>query len=354
MIDQDRSEALQQAVREACENGRSLRIVGGGSKDFYGNACAADNLSTLGHSGILSYEPTELVLRARSGTPLIEIERLLEENGQRLAFEPPHFGPDATIGGAVASGLAGPGRVYGGAVKDSVLGVGLINGNAERLNFGGQVMKNVAGYDISRLMAGSLGTLALITDISLKVLPRPPQDLTLSVDCDLPSALQSLLLWNRKPLPISASFYHDGRLLIRLSGSEAAIASARNQIGGNTVEKAGSFWRSVREQELPFFRSGAPLWRLSVAPATAPLESTFPQAMEWNGAQRWIATDISSEEMFAKATDLGGHATLFRGGYRAAGVFQKLPTALMDLHRRLKASMDPQGIFSPGRLYPEL
>jgi len=344
---------LQERVRAAAAARSPLRPRGGGSKDFYGNELRGDVLDTRGYEGIVSYEPTELVVTARCGTPLAELEAELARQGQMLAFEPPRFSPQATLGGCVAAGLSGPRRAAAGAVRDFVLGARLLDGAGRDLAFGGQVMKNVAGYDVSRLLAGSLGTLGVILEVSLKVLPRPAAERTLRLDMDAARALESVNHWAGQPLPISATAWAGGVLSVRLSGAETAVKAAAVRIGGDALEpaQAAAFWEGVREQSDPFFGDATPLWRLSL-PSTAP-DPAMPgrHLAEWGGALRWWKTAAPAAEVRAAAEKAGGSATLFRGGDRSAGAFHPLTPALAKLHRGLKAAFDPAGILSPGRMY---
>lgn len=353
---------FSRAVRNAAETGKPLRIRGGGSKDFYGQSLAGEVLDTRGHAGIVDYEPTELVITARCGTPLAAIETELAKHKQMLAFEPPHFGADATVGGMVAGGVAGPRRaaqgLYYGSVRDHVLGVKLMNGEGEVLAFGGTVMKNVAGYDVSRVIAGSLGTLGLILEVSLKVLPRPVASRSLRLALNEAMALSKLCEWGGLPLPITASAWHDGELCLRLEGAEAAVKSAAAMLGGEAVPQAetDAYWQGLREQSDAFFVSDTPLWRLSL-PATAPaIALSGKQLIEWGGAQRWFKTDASEADVRAAAKQAGGHATLFRAGIAgkdASSVFTPLDPVQARLQRNLKQAFDPRGIFNPGRLYRE-
>lgn len=332
----------------------ALCIRGGGSKDWYGRAMQGGVLDTRAYSGIVAYEPTELVITARCGTPLAEIEAALAEQKQMLAFEPPHFGPDATVGGMMASGLSGPRRQAVGALRDFVLGAVLMDGKGEVLRFGGQVMKNVAGYDVSRLLAGSMGTLGLILEVSLKVLPKPFFEATLRFSLGEAEAIRRLNEWGGQPLPLSASAWRDGELMVRLSGAHAAIKAAQKTIGGEEVPQADAFWVSLREQSSDFFAHGAgSLWRLSLPSVTAPLGLPGPQLIEWGGAQRWLKTDGDVAAIRSIAEKHGGHATLFRGGDKNAGVFHPLAPAVAKIHHNLKNAFDPSGIFNPGRMYPE-
>lgn len=340
---------FQERIRDAAARRAPLRLRGGGSKDFYGGALAGEVLDTRAHAGIVDYEPTELVVTARCGTPLAALEDALAGAGQMLAFEPPRFGGAATLGGCVAAGLAGPRRASAGAVRDFVLGTRLIDGRGRDLAFGGRVMKNVAGYDISRLLAGSLGVLGLIVEVSLKVLPRPAAERTLRLEMPEGRALEALNRWAGQPLPVSASAWRDGQLFLRLSGAESAVRAAAQGIGG---EAAPDPWAGIREQSDAWFGGEAPLWRLSVPSHAGPLGLPGPQLIEWGGALRWVRGGETAA-LRAAAARAGGHATLFRGGARAAGVFAPLAPALLRLHRELKAAFDPAGIFNPGRLHPD-
>ena len=352
---------LQQKIREAAGRGVALRIRGGGSKDFYGNTPRGEPLDTRGCAGIVAYEPTELVISLRGGTPLREAEDLLARHGQMLAFEPPHFGPAATIGGCVAAGLSGPRRASAGAVRDFVLGAKILDGRGQLLAFGGQVMKNVAGYDVSRLLAGSLGTLGVIVEVSLKVLPRPPAELSLQFEMPQAKALDSLNRWAGRPLPVTASAWRDGELRLRLSGAESAVAQAAEKLGGERMatDEAAASWSAIREQSDPFFAGDAPLWRLSLPSHAAPLDLPGAQLLEWGGAQRWLRAGEKAQAgcdataIRAAAARLGGHATLFRAAQKPEGAFTPLPPVLARLHRGLKQAFDPAGILNPGRLYAE-
>lgn len=353
----DMTEALRERVLAAAVDKTPLRIRGGGTKDFYGGPLTGEVLDTTGHAGIVAYEPTELVVTARCGTRLAELEAMLAEKGQMLAFEPPHFGEAATVGGCVAAGLSGPRRATAGSVRDFVLGVKVLDGRGEVLNFGGQVMKNVAGYDVSRLMAGALGTLGLLLEVSLKVLPKPQAEATLRLEMPEDKAIETMNRWAGQPLPISATCWEGtrnrGELTVRLSGARAAVAAAREKIGGEDTADAAAFWRALREQQGEFFSGGAALWRLSVPSRSAHVELPGAQLIEWGGALRWLKSGAEATQVREAAAAAGGHATLFRGGDKPAGAFQPLPLPLMQIHRNLKRAFDPQGIFNPGRLYAD-
>jgi glycolate oxidase FAD binding subunit len=343
-------------VRAAAADKTQLCIRGSGSKDWYGEAPQGRVLDTRAFAGIVSYDPAELVLTARCGTPLAEIEAALAERGQMLPFEPPHFGPAATFGGMVAAGLSGPRRATVGALRDFMLGVELLDGRVQQLHFGGEVMKNVAGYDVARLLAGSLGTLGVILTASLKVLPRPPAETTLRFEMDEPAALLALNQWGGEPLPISASAWQDGLLTLRLSGAVAAVKAAAVKLGGMRVEneEGAQFWASLREQQHVFFRSSGPLWRLALPSTAAPAGLPGRQLIEWGGSQRWLSSDAAADVIRARAAELGGHATLYRRSSVDAPVFTPLPEAQLRIHRNLKAAFDPVGIFNPGRMIPGL
>ncbi len=367
-----------------------LLIQGGGSKSFYGNPCAGEVLDTRTLNGIVDYQPKELVLTARAGTPLTEIEAVLAQHNQMLAFEPPHFAlphpnPDraishstkpangqvagypplagegatvlpkpiyATLGGCVATGLSGPRRPYTGSVRDYVLGVRMIDGTGQALRFGGQVIKNVAGYDVSRLMVGSLGTLGVITEVSLKVLPRPVAEISLQFEVSEAQAIETMNRWAGQPLPLSATSWHAGLLSVRLSGAQSAVNAAHAKLGGDVMHDAPAFWQRLRDHSTPFFDK-RPLWRLAVKPTHATLDLDDAQWIEWGGAVRWLSTNLPTSRLRQMARDGGGHASLFRGESITEGVFSPLSPALFAIHQHLKQRFDPKGILNRGRLYPD-
>ena len=347
-------------IRDASARGATLCIRAGGSKDFYGNPPEGERLDPRPLNGIVAYDPSELVITARAGTPLAEVESALAAQGQMLAFEPPHFGDAATLGGCVAAGLAGPRRMSAGTtqggVRDFVLGATLLDGRGRLLRFGGTVMKNVAGYDVSRALAGSLGFLGLIVELSLKVLPRPRAESTLAFELDEATSLARLNAWAGQPLPLSASGWSSGLLMLRLSGAEAAVKAARARLGGEPIAAPAAtvYWNGLREQQLPFFAGNAPLWRIALPSTAVPFVTDDAQFIEWGGAQRWLRSAAPAATLRARAAALGGHATLFRGGDRSAGVFTPLAPALRAIHARLKAEFDPAGVFNRGRLVPGL
>src|SRR5450830_1171042 len=344
-------QAYKERIVAATANGTPLQIRGGGTKDWYGQELRGDLLDTRAYSGIVDYEPTELVITARCGTPLSEIDAALAANNQVLAFEPPRFGGVSTIGGMVAAGLSGPGRQCSGSVRDFVLGADLMDAQGQVLHFGGQVMKNVAGYDVSRLLTGTLG---LILQVSLKVLPQPFASSTRVFEVDQANAIRLLNEWGGQPLPVSASAWVNGVLTIRLSGAQAAVDAAEKKLGGAELSNGDDFWRDLREQSHSFFAdTAAPLWRLSLPSVAEPLPLAGTQLIEWGGAQRWYRGDASAESIRAAAVAAGGHASLYRGGDKRVGVFHPLAPAVAKIHRNLKASFDPSGIFNPGRMYSE-
>jgi glycolate oxidase FAD binding subunit len=365
-------QALADRVAAARAHRTPLHIQGGGTKAHLGEApatggSAGEPLRTDGLRGIVAYEPSELVVTVRAGTPLAELEAALAERGQQLAFEPPRLGRNAptggTVGGMVAAGLSGPARASAGSLRDYVLGVSLLDGRGEQLRFGGQVMKNVAGYDISRLLAGSWGVLGVITDVSLKVLPRPPACATLRFEWPQEQALQQLACWGAQPLPISAGAWLDGMLWLRLCGATAAVQQAAQALGGSPVSDtdAAALWNSLRDQRHAYFEQArvraaadsATLWRLSVPATAGVLALGGPTLLEWGGAQRWVLTDAPAAAVQQAAQACGGHAQAFLGP-RPAGSWAALSPELLALHRAVKAAFDPEGLFNPGRLHPQI
>jgi glycolate oxidase FAD binding subunit len=347
----DISAQLQQQIIAAANEGKKLAIVGGGSKQFLGRAPEGDLLQVGKHRGIVSYNPVELVLTARAGTPLSEIEAVLEEQGQMLAFEPPRFSAHSTLGGTLACNLSGPGRPWQGSIRDHVLGVQLINGAGEHLKFGGQVMKNVAGYDVSRLIAGAMGTLGVITEISLKVLPKPAYQLTLVEEMGLDKAIRVMNERAGQPKPMTAACWLDGKLYTRLAGTHSAVVATSDQWSGEEIENGQLFWQQLRDQQLAFFEGDAPLWRFSVNSTSTNPDIVGDWLIDWGGAQRWLRADASMQDMQQLASEMGGQVSLFRGGNSDQEVFQTLPQALQQIQQRLKQSFDPRGVLNPGRLY---
>ncbi|WP_415755965.1 glycolate oxidase subunit GlcE [Pseudomonas leptonychotis] len=349
--DCDASAALLEHVNHALNSGTSLRIQGGNSKAFLGRKVDGELLDTRAHRGIVSYDPTELVITARAGTPLTELEAVLNEAGQMLTCEPAQYGGVATLGGMVAAGLSGPRRPWSGGVRDLVLGTRLITGQGKHLHFGGEVMKNVAGYDLSRLLAGSFGCLGVITEVSLKVLPKPRHCLSLRLEMDAALALQKLAEWGQQPIPLSAAS-HDGQALhLRLEGGEGSVAAASERLGGELLDSA--YWAGLREQRLAFFADSRPLWRLSVPSNCGVLSLPGEQLIDWGGAQRWLKSDADAALIRQAVGAVGGHATCFTAGH-CDSPFHPLAAPLLRYHRQLKTQLDPQGIFNPGRMYSEV
>jgi glycolate oxidase FAD binding subunit len=347
----DDSGALLEQVNQALANATPLRIQGANTKAFLGRVTAGEILDTRSHRGIVSYDPTELVITVRCGTPLAELAKVLDDAQQMLPCEPPSFGEGATVGGMIACGLSGPRRPWSGSVRDFVLGTRVITGLGKHLRFGGEVMKNVAGYDLSRLMAGSYGTLGLITEVSLKVLPKPRQSLSISLQMSAEHALLRLAEWGQQPLPISAACHDGERLHLRLEGGEGSVAAAHDRLGGELLDSA--YWADLNEQRLAFFDEDQPLWRLSVPNNTPRLSLPGRQLIDWGGAQRWLKSDAQARFIRQVVEEAGGHVTCYSHGLTDTP-FQPLPDALMRYHQNLKRQLAPQGIFNPGRLYAEL
>ncbi|MFD1190218.1 glycolate oxidase subunit GlcE [Phenylobacterium conjunctum] len=323
-----------------------LRIAGAGTKAWYGRAVVGEVLDLTGHSGIVDYDPSELVVTARAGTPLAEIEAAIAAHGQMLAFEPPAFG---TLGGAVATGLAGPRRPFTGAVRDYVLGVRVLDGRGDVLRFGGTVFKNVAGFDAFRLMSGAHGTLGVILDVSLRVTPRPRVEVSLAFDMAGGPARDWVTGLMVRPLPLSGAFHDGERLHLRLSGGEAAVSQAAAELGGEA--EGLELWSVLRDLKHPAL-AGPVLWRIAL-PQTADIPALEGRlAWDWGGGQVWLSAEAADPQVWTKAAAAGGHATLIRGGKDQ--VFQPLEPALFKLHQRIKAALDPAGILNPGRMHEGL
>jgi len=363
-MNNDLSNDLRQQVENSFEKKTPLCISTGGSKTFYGNQVDGETISTTTHTGIIEYQPSELVITVRSGTLLSELEAELKANKQMLAFEPPQHSKDTTIGGVIACGLSGPRRVACGSARDFVLGTTIINGKAEKLRFGGQVMKNVAGYDASRLMVGAQGTLGVLLDISLKVLPISEAEVTLQFHTELRTAMKHIQQWLKQGLPISASRYSHNSLTLRLSSTPSAVSSASHTINAlfDTEEIDNSFWLNIKNQNHAFFSNESlaenqSLWRCSHQPNTKFYGDVSNQLIEWNGALRWIKSD---KALYDEAEKYNGHATRYPLHQTAnqksltSDLFQPLSPALMKIHQRLKQSFDPENILNPGRLYSKI
>ena len=349
----DCKDEIAAKVKTAYQETQALQIIGGGSKRFYGRTTHGEALSLSNHSGIIEYEPSELYIMARSGTPLFEIEQTISAQNQILPCEPPHFADTATLGGMIACGLSGPRRVNAGSVRDCVLGTEVLNGKGEYLHFGGRVMKNVAGYDVSRLMCGALGTLGIVMSATLRLLPKPACDLSLVFSLDHQSAITTMNQWANSPMPISASFYDGSELFIRLSGSTTAVESCKNDLGGEVVDANNVFWNEIKEHTHSFFTNDQPLWRVSVPAYAERLNISGNCAMEWNGALRWYTSDTDELSIRAEAQRVGGHACLFKGDVTEQ-IFHPLPDALMKLHKNIKQTLDPASILNPGKMFAGL
>lgn len=354
-MSEDIATDLVEMVKEAAARKTPLSIAGGDTKSFYGRMPPADakRVEMSAHRGVVSYEPSELYITVRAGTRLSEVNAMLEAENQRLPFEPPELGESSTIGGVVAAGLSGPRRPWHGAVRDAVLGVKIINGRGEVLRFGGEVMKNVAGYDLSRVIAGSMGTLGILLEVSLKVKPRFPCRQTVVHEVDSETGIRLLRQWSLKALSFTGACHDGDHLYVRVCGGEDSLRAALEVVEGTPIDHGLAFWCSIRDMTHPFFAADR-LWRISVPPAAQSLQLEGRELVDWGGAQRWLHTDLPAETVRERARALGGHATLFRGHDGREAIFQPLAPALMKIHQRFKQSLDPHGIFNPGRLYPEL
>ncbi|MEI5997907.1 glycolate oxidase subunit GlcE [Paraburkholderia bengalensis] len=352
--DRDDTNRLIDRVRQAIANQEPLRIRGSNSKHTLGRRVDGVDIDTRSNCGIVSYDPSELVITARSGTPLSEVNAVLDAANQMLPAEPPTFGGMATIGGAVASGLSGPRRPWAGSLRDFVLGCRVVTGEGRHLRFGGQVMKNVAGYDVSRLIAGSFGCLGLLTEVSLKVLPKPRASAFLSIATDAEEALRELAAWRKSALPVSGACHFDGRLHVRLEGGEGSVRAATDRIGAEAAES--SFWEALLEHRLSFFNNTEDtraLWRLSLPNNTSLIPLPGDTLIDWGGAQRWLRSDASAGEIRSIVSAHGGHATCFRS-VESVEPFHPLAEPLVRYHQRLKARLDPHRILNPGRMYADL
>lgn len=354
MNNNDISKDIQQQVEQALADKKALNICAGNSKQFYGREASGEVLDMSQHSGVVNYEPTELVITLRAGSNLKEVEQILAAENQMFGFEPPAFSDSATIGGTVACNFSGPRRAFAGSVRDFVLGSRIINGKAESLHFGGEVMKNVAGYDVSRLMCGAMGTLGALLEVSLKVLPKPETDITLLHELTAEQSLEKVHQLARQSLPVSATCFDDNGLRIRLSGTQAAVQAAQKLLGGDDVTSENNYWQQLKEQQLNFFKTDVDLWRLSVV-SNAPILALQGKTLyEWNGAQRWLISDEKPEVIREIAAQHSGHALRFKHNNSQQPVFHPLDSGVLKLHRQLKRAFDPENIFNPGRMYAEI
>jgi len=354
MIENDISEQLYDQVKQAISAQTPLSIVAGNSKKFYGHQLDATPLDVSQHSGILNYEPTELVVTVRAGSNLKQVEQLLAGENQMFGFEPPAYADTATIGGTIACNLSGPRRAFSGAARDFVLGCKVINGKGEILHFGGEVMKNVAGYDVSRLMCGAMGTLGVLSELSIKVLPKPETEVTLVYDMTINESLHKVHQLKQSAMPISATSFDDNKLYIRLSGSQGAVTEATKLIGGDKLEQSDDYWLALKEQQLAFFKKQRNLWRLSVSSNTPVLNLPGQTLYEWNGAQRWLISDEKETVIRDAIAKQGGHATCYYQYNTTEQVFHPLAPGLVKLHQKIKNAFDPARLFNPGKMYSEI
>ncbi len=354
--DTDSSEFLISKIKDAYRTETPLHIIAGNSKAFYGRTINYEELNISSHTGILNYEPSELVITVRSGTKLSVIKSALNENNQMFAFDPPDYDSNSTIGGTIACGLSGSRRPFAGAARDFVLGTRIINGKGEALRFGGEVIKNVAGYDASRLITGSVGTLGVLLDISIKVLPQPETEITIVQELSTDAALSLMVHLKRQPLPISGLVYINNQLFIRLSGTQSTVNAAHKSIGGENLNKTTiSFsWQQLDNNTLNFFNTKKPLWRVSVKPGTPPFTINDNILYNWAGAERWFFSERNDMDIFKLALQAKGHATLFRNSEQNNQIFQPLSKPLQKIHLELKKAFDPKHILNPGKLYADL
>ncbi len=351
MSDPDYIQTLCASIQQANATQQALQIQGGGSKSFYGNEISANTLDVSNNIGIIAYEPSELFITARNGTLLAEIEATLDANNQVLPFEPPHFSPNATLGGAVASGLSGPRRPFSSSLRDCMLGVHIVNGKGEYLEFGGQVMKNVAGYDASRLMCGAFGTLGVLTQISLKVAPKPQAEITLALSINQSEALNKMNAWTQTQLPISATYFNNDVLHVRIAGLEKSVEKICNQIGGEKISSSEKFWASVKNHQSDFFQAEKSLWRIIAPNNTPPLSINGETCIEWNGGLRWIKSTEDAQHIRNQCQAFKGYVSLFKADSKPNDCLAEINPDLKKLHLNIKSAFDPNRILNPGRMY---
>ncbi len=347
---EEQQEIIRTTVLNAYQSQQPLVIQAGNSKEFYGRRIHGAPVSIKNHIGITEYEPSELFITANSGTLLSTIEQTIASENQILPFEPPHFATSATLGGIVATGLSGPRRINSGAVRDCMLGCEIINGKGEYLRFGGKVMKNVAGYDVSRLMCGANGTLGILMSITLRLLPKSKCEQTIVQNIALPDAIDAMNKLASSNYPITATFYHENKLYIRLTGHTSTVSKCIQQIGGEVIDDGDKFWHDVKEQRHSFFSSNSPLWRISVPPNTKKLNIPGDCAMEWHGALRWYTTDENSETIRNIVSEARGHACLFKGNTQNE-VFHPISKHSFNIHKNLKNAFDPKNILNFEKMY---
>ena len=351
MSESDYIQTLCASIQQANTSQQALQIQGGGSKRFYGNQISATALDVSANTGIVEYEPSELYITARNGTLLTDIEATLEDNHQILPFEPPHFSSQATLGGTIACGLSGPRRPHASSLRDCVLGTHIVNGKGEHLEFGGKVMKNVAGYDASRLMCGAFGTLGVLTQISIRVSPKPHTEITLAIETNQSEALNKMNAWTQTQLPISATYFNDGVLYIRVAGLEKTTKKMQQEIGGETLPDSEAFWMAIKDHQTNFFQTKIPLWRVIVPNNTPTLSINGDSCLEWNGGLRWIKSNDAAQHIEKQCQAARGHATLFKAESKPIDCLANINPNLKKLHLNLKSAFDPNQILNPGRMY---
>ena len=342
---------LLDQVRAAAAEQRPLCIVGGDSKKHIGREQAGDPIDMGTYAGVVDYQPSELVITVRAGTTISDLQKVLAEENQVLASEPPEFDGKATVGGTLACNLSGPSRPWQGSIRDHVLGVRIINGKAEHLRFGGEVMKNVAGYDVSRLMAGAMGTLGILTEVTLKVAPRPESTATIRRPIDASDALREMNGTGGKPLPVTGACWHEGSMYVRLAGPASAVAAAAEQIDGSLLPDDRDFWSGLREMDLSFFAEAGDLWCISLRSTHGHLMPDADWLLDWRGARRWLAAGGGGDTLERAVREAGGELWHVRGAKNGADVFAERGEAYRNMLLRLKQALDPAGVFNPGRLY---
>jgi glycolate oxidase FAD binding subunit len=351
MHDSDFIRTLCTSIQQANSSKQSLQLSAGGSKSFYGNQIFAPPLDVSANIGIVDYEPSELYISARNGTLLSEIESTLEASNQMLPFEPPHFTSQATLGGTVACGLSGPRRAYANSMRDCILGTNIVNGKGEYLQFGGNVMKNVAGYDVSRLMCGAFGTLGILTQISLKVIPKPQSEITIAIEVNQNEALETMNAWMQTQLPISATYFNNDVLYVRIAGLEKTTKKVHENIGGERFQDSDTFWKNIKDHQADFFQTDLPIWRVIIPSNTPVLSISGESCLEWNGGLRWIKSSEDAQHIINQCQTANGHATLFKAKTKANDCLPSISPKLQNLHLNLKSSFDPNHILNPGRMY---
>ncbi|WP_407333653.1 glycolate oxidase subunit GlcE [Enterovibrio sp. 27052020O] len=350
----DLSNTLLEQVLDAKATHTALNLIGGNTKAFIGHEPVGQSVSLTNHSGIIAYHPSELVITARAGTRIAELQSVLAEHNQILVGEPPAFEGKATLGGSVACNINGASRPFHGSLRDAILGVKLINGFGEHLRFGGQVMKNVAGYDLSRLQAGAMGAFGILTEVSLRVMPQPELIETLQLEMSAQSAITKMRSLVTHGCPLSGAAWVDGSMFLRLAGSKQTVRQTASSLGGEALQHQSLFWRSIRNFRHPFFHQQGHLYRFSINPASPHLAQYEHSLINWAGNLRWVKTDATLEELVPVAEEHGGHVDCYGTENRQPPCFHPLSPTHQRLHQSLKAAFDPQSLFNPGRMYPWL